>query len=88
MALHLSWLTTNRMKAARLRMKTENTETSGLQDSSAFFARSYEKKKLPTVVKEPLFCKINLKKTLSHNTLKKCIRLLPQILSLQTFSGS
>lgn len=34
-ALYISWMTIKRSKAARLRVKPENTETSGLQDSSA-----------------------------------------------------
>lgn len=52
----------------------------------AFFARSY---KQTTVIihASKVFCKVNLKKK-HYLTLRKSTKALPQLLSLQTFSGS
>lgn len=54
-------------------LKIQKLQVFRIPQLTAFFARSYEKKKQATVVKEQLFCKIKLKKTLSHNTFKNVL---------------
>lgn len=83
-------MTSNGIKAVRLVRNPENAETSGIQASSVadLLCRIINKQITAiTDAKEDLFCEINLKNE-HYIMLKKSIKPLPQLLSLQTFSGS